>query len=134
MGLQLKSSVGSYSPAYCTGIGKVLLSNLSDIELKAYLKHVPLVKRTSFTIRSKTKFVKELKKIKQQSFAIDRQELEQGLICVAVPVFNKNNQMIAAMSAAGPADRFREEAIEDYVAILTSGAIKIQQRIGAFNF
>jgi IclR family KDG regulon transcriptional repressor len=134
MGLQLKSSVGMYSPAYCTGIGKMLLAYLSDREIKAYLKHIPLVKRTSFTIASKSKLKKELKKIKEQSFAIDRQELELGLICVAVPVFNAEGKLIAAMSAAGPADRFREEAIEDYVAILTSGAREIQEQIGTFNF
>ena len=64
---------------------------------------------------------------------MDREEWEEGLICVAVPVFNQNDQVVAALSAAGPASRFREEAIDEYVATLKNGAENIRKKIGHFQ-
>lgn len=131
-GLKLNSVIGMYSPAYCTGIGKVLLSHLSAAELKTFLTTSDLVSKTEFTIVQPKKLQEALIQIKAQGFAIDRQEMELGLICVAVPVFNQNGIVVAALSAAGPSIRFREEALMEYVAILQKGATAIQKRIGGF--
>ncbi|MEM8907079.1 MAG: IclR family transcriptional regulator [Bacteroidota bacterium] len=132
-GLKLNSTIGTSSPIYCSGLGKVLLAFLSPQRQQDILTNVILKANTPFTIVQKGVLKKELKKIAQQGYAIDRQETEIGLICVAVPVFNQSQQMVAALSAAGPANRFREEAIDDYVATLQKGAIAIQNKIGNFN-
>lgn len=132
-GLQLNSVIGTTSPAYCSGLGKILLAHLSPQDLKDKLEAIEFKTNTEFTITKKTILKKELEKIKVQSYAIDRQELELGLICVAVPVYNQKNKVVAALSAAGPADRFKEEELERYVTILKKGADTIQQRIGNFQ-
>ncbi|MFT5165542.1 MAG: IclR family KDG regulon transcriptional repressor [Saprospiraceae bacterium] len=132
-GLKLNSVVGTSSPAYCSGLGKTLMAHLSDFDLSQTLKKIEFKANTEFTITKKTILKKELEEIRTLGYAIDRQELELGLICVAVPVFNQNDQVIAALSAAGPAIRFQEEKIKNYVAILQNGANAIKQRIGDFQ-
>ncbi len=131
-GLKLNSSIGSSSPIHCTGIGKVLLAHSTSTFIDSVLIG-NLEKLTPFTICNKQRLKKELKTVKKQGFALDRQELELGLICVAVPVFNNNNEVVASLSAAGPAIRFKEESLENYVSILKNGATAIQHKIGNFK-
>lgn len=131
-GLKLNSVIGTHSPAYCTGIGKVLLASIPDEKLDDFLSATELSPKTEYTIIQASQLKKALQQIKSTGYAIDRQELELGLICVAVPVFNQDQKVIAAISAAGPSIRFREEALKEYVAILQKGAKAIQQRIGCF--
>jgi len=132
-GLKLNSVIGAFSPAYCTGLGKILLAFSNPTVLKKNLKKITLEAHTEFTITKKAAFKKELSEIKIKGYAIDRQEQELGLICVAVPVYNQDNKVVAALSAAGPAIRFQEEKVEAYVAVLKKGADAIQQRIGNFQ-
>lgn len=132
-GLKLDSIIGTYSPAYCSGLGKILLAHLPLAQSKQTLEAISLIPNTKFTITKITRLLKELQTVQQQGFAIDREELEEGLICVAVPIYNQNDRVVAALSAAGPANRFREDAIGDYVAILQKGAQAIQQKIGNFQ-
>lgn len=132
-GLKLSSVVGTFSPAYCSGLGKVLLAYMHPSDLKSTLDLINLKSNTQFTITKKAILKKELEKIIENGYAIDRQELELGLICVAVPVFNQSNQVVAALSAAGPAIRFEEEKVEAYVKTLQKGANAIRQKIGDFQ-
>ncbi len=132
-GLKLNSVIGTFSPAYCSGLGKVLLAHLDPLQQKKTLHAIALKANTEFTITKKAKLKKQLEQIKNQAYAIDRQELELGLICVAVPVYNQDDHVIAALSAAGPAIRFKEEKIEEYVAILQKGANMIRQKIGSLT-
>jgi len=133
MGLKLNSTTGAYSPIHCTGLGKVLLSGLSPTLFENYLDQIKFEKFTKHTITSKTKFKKEIQTISKQGYALDKEEKELGLICVAVPVFNQQNEMIAALSAAGPAQRFKENKLKGYVNTLQKGAAKIRLAVGNFN-
>ena len=132
-GLKLNSRIGTTSPAYCTGLGKTLLAHLPTVELNRVLKNIKLEAKTEYTIRNKTDLRHALQEIKEKTYAIDREELELGLICVSVPVYNQQEQVVAALSAAGPANRFREEALQDYLSILQKGAKAIQAKIGNFR-
>lgn len=132
-GLRLDSRIGALSPAYCTGLGKILLAYLNPLKLESILQDITLNANTPFSITKKSVLRKQLEQIAILGYAIDREEWEIGLICVAVPIFNQQQQVVAALSAAGPANRFREEAIGEYVAILQKGATAIQQKIGNFH-
>lgn len=132
-GLKLNSVIGSYIPAYCTGLGKVLLSNLSDEKVHAFCEHTSFIKNTEHTIQEKNTLLKELTAIRKQGYALDQEEKEYGLICLAVPVYNASNEMIAALSAAGPAQRFKPNMLPKYVNILKTGASDIKTRIGNFT-
>lgn len=136
-GLKVSSHMGSYNPAYATALGKTLLAFLPE-ELKAQtINEIMETKKpiafTNNTIVNKQDLIKELKKIRDNGFAIDREEFELGLICVAIPIFNQSNEVVASLSASGPANRFEEEKVANYVATLKKGADAIKQKIGYFK-
>lgn len=136
-GLKISSHIGSYNPAYSTALGKVLLTFSSEEQQQNTLTYLfDKNKTTAFTERTitdKTKMLLELQQIKQNGYAIDREEFEVGLTCVAIPIFNQNQQIIASLSASGPANRFKENEVKNYVATLKEGALAIQGKIGNFK-
>lgn len=89
--------------AYCSGIGKVLLANISEDMLDAYLQAGPFLSITKNTITSKDKFRVELAAARKNGYAFDNAEFTEGLFCVAVPVFDSDDRVIAAISASSHA-------------------------------
>lgn len=136
-GLKISSQIGVSNPAYATSLGKVLLAftydNLDNLfsDKNYNQKMEPF---TANTITNPIKFIQELKSIRSKMYAIDNEEFEMGLICVAVPIFNKKNEIVASISAAGPSRRFKEEELESYVETLKIGADAIKESIGDFKF
>lgn len=133
-GLKLNSVVGSNSPAYCTGIGKVLLAYQTSEYLNRFFNQVSLKPLTSKTKTTEKELKEELFTIRKKGFGIDFEEKEEGLICVAIPIYNQQNEVIAALSAAGPSQRFGAHKVNEYVNMLQKGANAIQQKIGTLNF
>ena len=136
-GLKISSHIGSYLPAYGIALGKVLLAFLPEEEQNKSLDYIfNKNKTTAFTkntINNKKQMQAELLKIRKRQYAIDREEYEIGLICVAIPVFNQKQQVVASLSASGPANRFKEAEVKNYVATLKKGALAIQEKIGNFK-
>ena len=132
LGLKLSSQIGSTADLHCTSLGKILLA-FSNGERAQLVRNIQLDKKTTHTIVRKKELLSALDQIFTQGFAIDREETEIGLICVGVPVFNQQGRSIAALSASGPANRFKEESLSDYVKILQKGATEIQNNIGNFQ-
>jgi DNA-binding IclR family transcriptional regulator len=77
------SRFGKTAPAYCASLGKAILANLPDSELKTYFAQVKLVRRTKNTITDETVLRKELAEVRRKGFALDREEHIPGLFCVA---------------------------------------------------
>ena len=124
-GLKISTSVGSYQPIHATAIGKVLAAFSSDAKQQNLLKLINFNSYTKNTIINKNNFITELKKIKTQGYALDLEEFELGLVCVAIPVFNNNNKLIGSISASGPSSRFELKNVKNYITILKNGAHKI---------
>ena len=136
-GLRISSHIGSFNPSYATGLGKVLLAFLSDEvrdnTLEFIFNQEDLKSYTNNTIIDKKQMIGELELIRANQYAIDREEFEIGLICIAIPIFNQNQDVVASLSASGPASRFKEDEIQKYVDTLKKGAIGIQEKIGTFK-
>ena len=136
-GLAMSTNIGTYRAAHATSLGKVLLAFLPNLSIEVMVNNLlinnNLQKLTNNTITEKMALTTELQKVKNQGYAIDKEEFEIGLICVAVPVFNQKNEIVASLSASGPANRFEESELEKYVGILKSGADAIQMKIGNFS-
>lgn len=105
--LKLDLKLGSRHPAYCTGLGKVLLAYLEEDELNFYLERVKLKRFTSNTITHQEKLKKELISIKQRGYAFDNEEYVQGVCCLAAPVRDYTSKVCAALSIAIPSVRLK---------------------------
>jgi DNA-binding IclR family transcriptional regulator len=101
------SNMGFRDEPYITSFGKVLLANMSEDHIVKYIDSTTLTRRTPNTITDKSELKKELAKIKTQGYAIDNEEAEEGLYCLAAPVYDSNGTAAAAISISGPAFRVK---------------------------
>ncbi|SDF82309.1 IclR family transcriptional regulator [Sporolituus thermophilus] len=124
------TTVGFKIPAHATALGKMMLSALSEDELKARLDNVQLERYTENTIVSYDQLLAELKQIARQGYAIDNQEIIPGGICVAAPIFDKSNKVVAAMSVTVPAIRATDEFLQELIDKVRAAAINVSLRLG----
>lgn len=106
--------VGTRLPAYCTAMGHVLLAQLADDALDAYLERVALVARTDRTITSAARLRKALGQVRNQGFAMLDQELEVGLRSIAVPVQDGRGAVVAAINVGTHASRVSLEMLKQH--------------------
>jgi len=104
----MSSRVGGRAPAYATAIGKVLLANLPPKELVLRYARRKLARCTETTITKWNDLQKELARVTQDGYAIDNQEHETGVKCVAAPIYGHRGA-VAALSISGPVERIDEQ-------------------------
>jgi DNA-binding IclR family transcriptional regulator len=107
--VRMHSWVGKLSPAHCSSMGKAVLAGLSDAELARRYPEPDLEVRTERTIATLGQLRKELEHIRRTGAALDNEELEAGLRCVAAPVFAPDGTLDAGISISGPAQRLTRD-------------------------
>lgn len=125
--IHMSSMVGLTRIAHLTGTGKALLAFSEPERIQQYMEAVTFPKLTANSIDNKLQLVKELEKIRNEGFAIDNEESEVGLFCIAVPIFQLGNP-IAAISISGPAQRMREN-MKQNIKFLIETAATISSKI-----
>lgn len=129
--LRLVSAVGSRLPAHCTAVGKMLLSALTNGELAALYKgQSPLPGMTANSITSIKGLVKEADLIRSRGYSYDDCESNEFASCVAVPVYDRNGSMCAAMSITVPVTRMDSKRRKKLLAIVQKGAKELSLRLG----
>ena len=100
-GLRLHSEVGKAFPLHCTGMGKVLLAYADGDDQRRILKR-KLQAHTKHTITNGKALRAELEQVRSEGYAVDRQEITRGLMCVAAPIFDAQSEIAGAMSCTFP--------------------------------
>lgn len=127
----MSSRVGGRAPAFCTGVGKMLLAYQDEKEVREYYRSHGLFPFTNATITDLDHLMKELKDIRQQGYAFDRGEHESEVRCVATPIFNLNGQVEAAISISGPSIRMDPlEENHELIAKAKQAALNISRQLG----
>ncbi|SFJ17546.1 IclR family transcriptional regulator [Thermoflavimicrobium dichotomicum] len=106
--IRTSAQIGSRRPMYCTGLGKAILAFLSNEKREGLLAKMKLEPITEHTITDRNELEKQLRLFKDQGYAIDNEENEEGLYCIAAPVFDATGDVVAAVSVAGPKDRMKK--------------------------
>lgn len=96
--MTIDTDIGSRLPAWATSMGRVLLSHQPEEKLNDMLARVTMIRYTPQTVDSVAKLRAELKRVHQQGYALNDQELEMGLRSLAVPLFNAQGQVQAALN------------------------------------
>jgi DNA-binding IclR family transcriptional regulator len=104
--LKLDSSVGQRLQPHATGVGKMLLSALSERSLAEWLAGRVLERYTQFTIVDPARLAAELAAIRERGYSTDLEERTLGASCVAVGIRNARGELVAAMSVSAPSVRF----------------------------
>lgn len=124
--VRVVSRAGMRLPAHCSGVGKVLLAHISEDEVDAVIKERGLPRFTPNTITDRQALYAELGEIRERGYAIDNEEIEVGLKCVAAPVRDETGNVVAAISVSGPKFRF-----DDQLEGLVSLVLRASDRISA---
>lgn len=126
--LKMFTQLGAKVPFYCTGAGKVLLTYQPKEVQDLILTKTNFEKYTKNTLDSKEDLIKEMEAIKKQGYSIDNEEREEGVTCIAAPVFDCNDEVIASVSISGPTYRLKEKqlpriikSVKDIAAELSTG-------------
>jgi IclR family transcriptional regulator, KDG regulon repressor len=130
-GLRMASRVGLRNPAHSSAVGKVLLSHLPEEELNGLIKEKGLPKRTENTITDLVQLKEHLKAVRNQGYAVDDEENEKGIRCVAAPIYNEAGRAVAAVSISGPAFQVTKKRVQETLKKeVMETAYKISQRLG----
>jgi IclR family pca regulon transcriptional regulator len=108
-------NTGSRLPAYCTSLGRVMLANLPDHELKRYLETVKLRAYTDRTVVSARRLKEILLEVRAAGFAIIDEELEVGLRSIAVPVRGASGNVVAALNVGAQSIRVSKRQMEEEI-------------------
>ncbi len=127
--------VGSILPAHCTALGKVLLASGGSASWehldREHLQHGALKEKTPATITDREKFIEHLRAVASQGYALDLEECQVGLACVAAPVQDASGEVVAALSISAPAFRASQDALLEFgVPQVLAAAAKLSSRLG----
>jgi DNA-binding IclR family transcriptional regulator len=131
--LKLDTPMGKMDPLYCTGLGKVLLSGFTEAELDGYLAVTPLVPRTSKTITDRCGLTVHIEEIRRQGIAVDLEEFDEGVHCIAAPIFDHRMNIVAAMSLSAPAVRLTAKKISELKPQLLKACRLVSKKLGAME-
>jgi IclR family acetate operon transcriptional repressor len=123
---------GQRTPLHATSSGKVLLANAADVDREQILGG----SQPSYTPRTVTdadELRSMLQVVADEGYATSYEELELGLHAVSVPVLGKSSEVIAAISASGPAYRLSPKRIRQIVEDLRAGVAELSSQLGYFN-
>jgi IclR family transcriptional regulator, KDG regulon repressor len=130
-GLKMASRVGSRNPVHSSAVGKALLSYSSEETIERFLSEKGLPRRTANTITDPDLFRKHLRVVRNQGYAVDDEENEQGIRCLGSPIFDGKGKPVAAISVSGPAFQMTRKVVQDVIRKeVVAAAAEISRRLG----
>lgn len=111
--MSISLGVGSRLPAYCTSMGRMLLSALPEFEMRQCLEDSNVSARTRYTATSLEELAKRIAHVRAQGWSMVDQELEEGLVSMAAPIRNRAGQVVAALNISGQANRTSAKAMQE---------------------
>jgi DNA-binding IclR family transcriptional regulator len=103
--VRMITRIGASNPVHCTSVGKAILAFLPEDRVADVIKRTRFERFTHRTIATPEAFRAEIEKTRRRGYAVDDEELEEGLRCIAVPLLDAQRQPVAAVSVSGPSFR-----------------------------
>ena len=128
--IRMNSRVGKSIPLHCSAIGKVLLADRNDDELAAYAEAEGLKRYTPKTICTTEDLQAEIRKVRENGYAFDDEEHEEGIFCVAAPIRDTYGDTVASMSLSTPTFRLDRSKIDVIVQKVCASCDEISSILG----
>jgi DNA-binding IclR family transcriptional regulator len=119
--MPMLSQVGGVIPAYCSALGRAILAYSESEVIDAALAG-PLSARTPRTLTNSVAIMRELTAVPERGWAVDREEGNIGVSCVAAPIFGPLGDVVAALSVTGPSQLVRADRIGPAVRMAAAAA------------
>jgi DNA-binding IclR family transcriptional regulator len=109
--VRMVSRIGVEKPLYCTAVGKAMLADLEDHQVKDIWDRSDIRALTPNTIVDYVSFLVELQKVREKGYAVDNEENELGVRCIAAAIRNYKGKSENAFSISGPTSRMDDDRI-----------------------
>ncbi|MEY2840010.1 MAG: hypothetical protein RJB60_2309 [Pseudomonadota bacterium] len=126
--MSINLGVGTRLPAWCTSMGRVLLAALPEDEREQRVAAMEMVPRTPKTVTDPDELLMQLAKVRRQGYALINEELELGLLSMAVPLRDRSGRVVAAINVSAQA---RQTSVEHMKTAYLSKLQEAAQRISA---
>jgi IclR family transcriptional regulator, acetate operon repressor len=127
---QMASRVGMSMPLHCTAIGKCVLAHLPPGELEGFLSVTPLPARTPATITDRGRLAAELAFIRDRGFAVDNEENEPTIRCLAAPVLDHHGHPLGGVSVSTVTFVVSRAELEGFAPNVVSAASRVSAALG----
>lgn len=124
---------GTASAMHSSGIGKALLSRMDDKRQRQVLAASKMEQFTPHTLTDPEAMIADLHATKARGYAIDGEERNIGMRCIAAPVYNVFGEAVAGISVSGPTSRITEGRIAELATPVMDAAARLTRAIGGNN-
>jgi IclR family transcriptional regulator, KDG regulon repressor len=128
--IRINTRLGARRPAHSTALGKALLAELEPGRLESILRRGPLAGLTGRTITDPEELMSHLQLCRERGYAVDDEEFEEGIICVAAPVRGYGGSASTAVSVSSPGFRTPPGRVDELGELVRSSARDISRRLG----
>ena len=129
--MRMASFIGFLDPLHCSGVGKALLAFQDEPVRQLLMARMRFEPHTPHTITDPGRLAEQIVEIRARGYAIDDEEIEQGLRCVAAPIRDHSGAVVAAVSISGPTTRVTQDGLGDLAKAVEACARAISQELGA---
>lgn len=128
--IRMYSQVGKRAPVYSTSLGKTIMAHLPEAEVREILEEKGMEPQTENTITDVDEFLSHLEKVKKQGYAVDDEEQEKEIRCIAGPIFNHQGDVVASFSISAPINRMSKERLEELSGLVVKYSKKMSRSLG----
>ncbi len=132
--VEMFSQAGRVGPAYCTGVGKAMLAHLAAPDLARALARQSFHRFTEHTLTTPAALGAELDRVRACGFALDAEEHEPGILCVAVPILARSGRVLGALSVTSTTGRTTLAALAALAPEVTAAAAEIGELAASWRF
>jgi IclR family KDG regulon transcriptional repressor len=130
--IKMNVKIGQKTYINSSASGKAILAYINEDKINEVLNYADLPKLTVNTITDKELFKKELNKVRGNGYAIDNEEEEAGLMCIAGPVFNYEGKIEGAVSISGLSSRI-EQNLNNFISAIKKACSEVSLEMGYFE-
>ncbi len=132
--LAMYSRIGRRAPVHATALGKALLAWERPERRDAIIAGMCFTRFRENSIATPTQFLEELVRTRERKYGLDYEEFEEHMICMAAPIFDHWNSVVAALSVSFPAFRFDPARQDEYAALVIAAGRAVSLELGCPSY
>jgi DNA-binding IclR family transcriptional regulator len=123
--IQTGARTGSRRPLHCTALGKSVLAHLPEERVESIVDRNGLPRHTPNTLTDRDDLYEALEEVRERGYALDDEEVQPGLRCVAAPILDFENDVLGAISVAGPTSRMSGTRFRETIPEMVTNSANI---------
>ena len=131
--IRMVSHVGMIHPMYCSGVGKAIMATLPEREVKQIWNESVIEKKTDKTVTDYDEMQKLLEEVRKNGYALDDEENEKGVRCIAACLHGYQNEVKYAISISGPTSRMTRERVMELAVDVKRVQEELSRELGYYK-